>query len=39
MAVRNKEDINFYKNADNFTNYINKNENEELLTQNEKKEK
>ena len=39
MAVRNKEDINFYKNADNFSNYINKNENEELLTQNEKKEK
>ena len=39
MAVRNKEDINFYKNANNFSNYINKNENEELLTQNEKKEK
>ena len=40
MAVRNKEDINFYKNAHNFSNYINNNnEKEELLTKNEKKEK
>ena len=39
MAVKNKEDINFYKTLKNFENYMNINEKQEFLDAKEKKKK
>ena len=37
MAVRNKEDINFYKNLKNFENYIKDDKKQEFMDEKEKK--
>ena len=39
MAVRNKEDINFYKNLKNFENYIKDDKKQEFMDEKEKKKK
>ena len=39
MAVRNKDDINFYKNLKNFVNYMNDEQKKDFMDEKEKKKK